>query len=57
MLQTFPREDSSHKVSCCLIEEIPNILIKRAPIERISESNLSDYDDASIDLSIEELVR
>ncbi len=55
MLQ-LPRNETPHKVGSCLTEEIPNIPIKRAPIERISESNLSDDDNASVDLSTEDLV-
>lgn len=53
MLQ-LPRNDTSHKVGS---EEIPNIPVKRAPIERISESNLSDDGNASVNLSTEDLVR
>ncbi|XP_046452961.1 uncharacterized protein LOC124200702 isoform X3 [Daphnia pulex] len=49
---SLPRNDTSHKVGS---EEIPNIPVKRAPIERISESNLSDDDNASVDLSTEDL--
>ena len=55
MLQ-FPVVNTSHKVGSCKTEKIPIIPIKRAPIERISESNLSDGD-ASVDLSTAEMVR
>lgn len=55
MLQ-FPVDNTSHTVDDSKTEEIQMITpIKRAPIERISESNLSD-DDASVDLSTAEMV-
>jgi hypothetical protein len=55
MLQ-FPVANISYQVGSCTTEDIPIIPVKRAPIGRISESNLSD-DDASVYFSSAEKVR